>query len=328
VTRISILAAGAMALALTGCSHAPAVSSTPAVTPSGAAASAASLLAAQHSPFDAAALKAWREHRLATLTSPTGWLTPVGLYWLKEGANSFGRAPGNDYTLDSPSLPARAGAFMLQGGQVRFESQPGSGITVQGQPAVTVRMASDKQEHPIELLAGTLHITLIDRVGHLGIRVRDTVSPERSSFRGLQYFPDRPDWSVAARFETYEPAHRLPIVNILGMEEQMLSPGAIVFERDGRTWRLDTLLEEPGAQQLYLMFSDGTSGRETYGAGRYLYIPLPQAGRVQVDFNRAYNPPCAFTAFATCPLPPPQNQLALRIDAGELAYGHGAAPAH
>ncbi len=311
--RISMWVLGLVLCALAGCSHA----SAPVIAPEPAGGA----------DF-AAELAAWRAHRLASLTSPTGWLTPVGLYWLKEGRNSFGRAKDNAFMLDSPSLPARAGAFELQQGQVRFRAAQGSGVTLDGQPVGVAVLASDKQGEPTELIAGSLHITLIDRVGHLGIRVRDTVSPGREKFRGLQYFPDRPDWSIDARFEPYEPAHQLTIINILGMEDKMSSPGAIVFEREGRTWRLDTLLEEPGATQLYLMFSDGTSGRESYGAGRYLYIPLPRDGRVRVDFNRAYNPPCAFTAFATCPLPPPQNQLSLRIDAGELAYEHRAAAAH
>ena len=288
--------------------------------PAGAADAAGSTFATE--------LAEWRARRLASITSPTGWLTPVGLYWVKEGRNSFGRAKRNAFMLDSPSLPARAGEFELRAGQVRFRAARGSGITLDGKPVDDVVLASDKAERPSELIAGTLHITLIDRVGHLGIRVRDTVSPGREHFRGLQYFPDRPDWNIDTRFEPYEPARVLTIVNILGMEDAMSSPGAIVFERDGRTWRLDAVLEEPGATQLWVMFSDGTSGRESYGAGRYLYLALPKDGHVRVDFNRAYNPPCAFTAFATCPLPPPQNQLSLRIDAGELSYSHGDAAPH
>jgi uncharacterized protein (DUF1684 family) len=113
------------------------------------------------------------------------------------------------------------------------------------------------------------------------------------------------------------------IVNVLGMELDMLSPGAVVFERDGHEWRLDALLEEPDADSLFVMFADGTSGHETYGAGRFLYTPLPVDGRVAIDFNKAYSPPCAFTSFATCPLPPPQNRIGLRVTAGELAYRGG-----
>jgi uncharacterized protein (DUF1684 family) len=115
-------------------------------------------------------------------------------------------------------------------------------------------------------------------------------------------------------------------VNILGMEEDQVSPGAVVFNKGGREWRLDTVLEQPGDQQLFIMFADATSGHETYGAGRFLYIPLPSAGRAQLDFNQAYNPPCALNDFATCPLPPPQNRLQLRIEAGEKTFA--GAPGH
>ncbi|MBS0399991.1 MAG: DUF1684 domain-containing protein [Proteobacteria bacterium] len=281
------------------------------------------------SSFDAKGLNTWREQRLASLTGETGWLTPVALYWLKTGSNSFGRDAGNDFVLDSPSLPARAGAFVLKGAQVKFDAVAGSGITVGGAPARTVLLVPDTQPHPTELIAGSLHLMLIERGGRMGIRVRDSVSPMRTGFSGLHYFPVRPDWSVDARFEPYVPTRRIPIVNILGMQIEMDCPGALVFEKDGRTWRLDAVLEEPGDTKLFVMFADGTSGRESYGAGRFLYTPLPRDGHVRVDFNRAYNPPCAFTSYATCPLPPPQNHLGLRVEAGELAYvnpSHRPAP--
>jgi len=163
-------------------------------------------------------------------------------------------------------------------------------------------------------------VRLVERGGRLGIRVRDSVSPTRTGFTGLHYFPDRADWSVDARFEPYEPVRKIPIVNILGMEIEMDSPGALVFDKDGKSWRLDAVLEEPGDQQLFVMFADATSGRETYGAGRFLYTPLPRDGHVRVDFNRAYNMPCAYTMFATCGLPPADNRLPISIEAGEQKY--------
>jgi uncharacterized protein (DUF1684 family) len=192
-------------------------------------------------------------------------------------------------------------------------------MTYLGSPVTSLELKSDADEKPTELVAGSLHFMLIERAGHLGIRVRDSVSPNRSQFKGLQYFPVRADWRVQARFEPYNPEHRIPIVNILGMEQEMLSPGALVFERDGRSWRLDAI-REAGDDDLFVMFSDATSGKQTYGAGRFLYVATPHGDRVDVDFNEAFNPPCAFTDFATCPLPPQQNRLALAIDAGELKY--------
>ena len=127
-----------------------------------------------------------------------------------------------------------------------------------------------------------------------------------------------------ARFEPYQPVRHIRIINILGMEQEYPSPGAVVFMKDGREWRLDAVLEQPDDPQLFIMFADATSGHETYGAGRFLYAPLPSAGRTRLDFNKAYNPPCALNDFATCPLPPSQNHLKLRVEAGEKTYTGGA----
>ena len=150
--------------------------------------------------------------------------------------------------------------------------------------------------------------------------MRDVDHPARRQFAGLAYFPVGAGWVVDARFEAYDPPKRIPIMDILGEERHMSAPGALVFQKDGHLWRLDAIEEEPGAEELFIMFADRTSARETYGAGRFLYVPRPVNGRVPVDFNKAYNPPCAFNDFATCPLPPPQNRLELRVEAGELTY--------
>jgi len=166
---------------------------------------------------------------------------------------------------------------------------------------------------------------VIERAGNLGVRVRDLNNPHRTGFKGLSYFPVSTAWLFDARFEPYQPAHRIKIINILGMEQEYESPGAVVFQKDGREWRLDAVLEEPGDRELFIMFADATSGHETYGAGRFLYVPLPSAGRTRLDFNKAYNPPCALNDFATCPLPPPQNHLKLRVEAGEKTYAGAAA---
>ena len=272
-------------------------------------------------PDETARIADWRAKRLASLTSEMGWLTPIALYWLKDGENSFGRASTQAFSVDDAVLAADSGAFVVADGRVRYVAHASKAMTYLGKPIVTsLELISDANDKPTELVAGSLHFMLIDRAGHLGIRVRDSVSPNRLQFKGLQYFPFRADWHIQAHFEPYVPEHRIPIVNILGMTEEMTSPGAIVFERDGRSWRLDAILEAPGDRELFVMFSDATSGKQTYGAGRFLYVGLPTADHIDVDFNEAFNPPCAFTDFATCPLPPPQNRLALDIDAGELKY--------
>jgi uncharacterized protein (DUF1684 family) len=280
--------------------------------------------AAADAPSERAEVDAWRAARLESLTSDTGWLTLAGLLWLAEGRNSFGRAADNTLVLENPALAAHAGSFEVAGGKVRFLSAPGAHVTHAGEEVRELELASDATGEPTVLASGALRFFVIERAGRLAVRVRDLDNPHRKDFRGLEYFPVDAAWSLEARFEAYVPARRLKIVNVLGMEEEVVSPGAVVFAKDGREWRLDTVLEAPDDPQLFIMFADGTSGTQTYGGGRFLYIPLPDAGRARVDFNKAENPPCALNDFATCPLPPPQNRLTLRIEAGEEKY-RGAA---
>jgi uncharacterized protein len=271
-------------------------------------------------------ISAWRAQRVSSLTSDSGWLTLAGLFWLKDGDNSFGRSPGNVLVLDNAALADTAGTFQVAAHKVRFVAQAGSGVTHAGQAVSAIDLVSDTEGEPTVLASGTLRFFVIERAGNLGVRVRDLNNPHRLQFRGLSYFPVSTGWVFNARFERYEPARHIRIVNILGMEEDQLSPGAVVFERNGREWRLDTVLEQPDDKELFIMFADGTSGHETYGAGRFLYIPRPAGENVRLDFNQAFNPPCALNDFATCPLPPPQNRLKLRVEAGEKAYAGG--PAH
>jgi uncharacterized protein (DUF1684 family) len=271
-------------------------------------------------------IDSWREQRLRSLTSDNGWLTLTGLFWLKDGDNTFGRGAGNALVLDNPALAESAGTFQLASHKVRFVAQPGSAITRDGTPVSTLDLTSDADGQPTMLASGSLRFFVIERAGNLGVRVRDLSSPHRMGFRGLSYFPVSTDWVFNARFERYQPARHIRIVNILGMEDDAVSPGAVVFTSNGHEWRLDTVLEQPDDNELFLMFADSTSGHDTYGGGRFLYIPLPTSDHVRLDFNRAFNPPCALNEFATCPLPPPQNRLKLRIEAGEKTYA--GAPQH
>jgi uncharacterized protein len=261
---------------------------------------------------------AWRAKRLANLTSENGWLTLVALRPLAPGRISFGRAASNAFRLDHASLAAHAGTFEVAEDGVRFVAPPESGITHDGTPVTSLVMQPDTSGTPTILASGTLRFFVIDRDGKRYVRVRDVEHPLRRKFAGLDYFPVDPAWVLEARFEPYVPPKRIPIMDILGEERPMLAPGALVFEKNGREWRLDAIAEGPDAEELFIMFADQTSARETYGAGRFLYVPRASDGRVQVDFNKAYSPPCAFNEFATCPLPPRQNRLALPIRAGEL----------
>src|SRR5579883_1132154 len=251
---------------------------------------------------------AWRQQRFASLTSDSGWLTLAGLYWLQQGSNSFGSGAGNDLVLNNAALADTAGVFEVDGGSVTFSAQADGGVTLNGAAVDSVQLRTDAGADPTILASGPLRFFVIERGGKLALRVRDLNNARRLEFRGLDYFPISTQWVVRARFVPYPAGKTIRIVNILGMEEDDPSPGAVVFTRNGRTWRLDTV-QERGEAQLFIMLQDATSGQETYGGGRFLYVAPPAGGIVTIDFNKAFNPPCALNDFATCPLPPPQNRL-------------------
>jgi uncharacterized protein (DUF1684 family) len=283
----------------------------------------ATTAAASDLQSERASVEKWRAERVAELTRETGWLTLVGLFWLSPGENTFGRAPSNTLVLNHPSLAETAGTFVIVGDRIRFTAKPGSGITHGGQPVTSIDLVSDAKESPTVVSSGSLRFFIIERSGKFGVRVRDVASPRRRDFQGLRYFPIALEWVFDARFEPYEPRRQIRIVNILGLEEDMVSPGAVVFTKDGKEMRLDTVLDGADATDLFIMFADGTSGHDTYGAGRFLHVPFAADGRTVVDFNKAYNPPCAFNDFATCPLPPYQNRVKVQIAAGEKNYAGG-----
>jgi uncharacterized protein len=289
-----------------------------------AALAAATATAATPSPTDLqterANIEKWRAARVAELTGDTGWLTLVGLFWLDPGMSTFGRASTNTLVLDHPSLAPTAGTLLLEAGKVTFTAKPDSGITHGGQPVTSIELVSDAKESPTVISSGPLRFFIIERAGKFGLRVRDVASPRRRNFQGIQYYQITPEWVFEARFEPYEPRRQLKIGNVLGLEDEMASPGAIVFTKNGQEVRLDAVLDGDDATDLFVMFADGTSGHDTYGAGRFLHVPFATDGKTVVDFNKAYNPPCAFNDFATCPLPPYQNRMKLQITAGEKKY--------
>ena len=267
---------------------------------------------------------AWRADRLKRLLAEDGWTTLVGLYWLEPCENSFGRAGDNRIRMDYPGLPEQAGTFRVTGREVRFVAAPGVNVLHHGRPVRAIGpLQDDAAGAPTVLTVGSMSFYLIERSGKLGIRIKDSRAEARVHFRGLEYFPVDPGWRVAARFEPYSPPKKIPITTVLGMEEEMHCPGALVFEVESTSYRLDAVLEA-GERDWFVMFADQTNGRQSYGAGRFLYVVPPVDGETVIDFNKSYSPPCAFSAFATCPLPPPQNRLPLAVTAGELKYaGNG-----
>ncbi|HKP36797.1 MAG TPA: DUF1684 domain-containing protein [Pyrinomonadaceae bacterium] len=267
-------------------------------------------------------IEQWRAERLAGLTSETGWLTLIGLFWLKDGRNTLGSDPTNDIVLAKDKLPARAGSFSLANGVVTFVTPLANTFTAEGQPVTSLHLKTDADDRPTVLTLGSVTFQIIKRNDKFGVRVKDKNNPDRTNFRGLENYPVSLKWRIDARFEPYNPPKAMPILNVLGMESDEPSPGAIVFEIDGKSYRLDAVSEK-GEPKFFMIFADDTRGKETYGAGRYLYVDPPDAaGHVVIDFNKAYSPPCAFTNYATCPLPPKQNILPVAIEAGEKFKGH------
>jgi uncharacterized protein (DUF1684 family) len=271
-----------------------------------------------------AEIETWRARRVARLTAPDGWLSVVGLFWLDEGDNAVGSAPGSRVALPARA-PASAGTIRLESGRAAFRPASGATILVDGKPpaGTSIALRSDADGTPTMVEAGGVSFYLISRQDRLAVRVKDPESEARRGFRGITAFPIDPSWRIEARVEQGTAPTPIAVPNVLGKETSEPSPGTLVFDRAGKTYRLTPVLEQ-GETDWFVIFADATNGRETYGAGRFLYVAPPVDGKTVIDFNKAYNPPCVFTDFATCPLPPPQNRLPIRVEAGEKEYGHGS----
>ena len=260
-----------------------------------------------------AAVEAWRSQRYANLRRDTGWLTLAGLDWLRPGVNRIGTAP--DVEIVVASGPGLAGTLTVSDEGVRADGAPG-GLSVDGVPVAGLPLTSDEAGAPTLLELGALRLCLIERGGRMAVRTWDTDAAARREFDGIGHWPVDPAWRIEARFEP-TPGRTLQVPDVLGTDEENESPGDVVFEVAGVTHRLQAL---PGGDsgELWLVFGDATNRHETYGGGRFLYTGAPDAGgSVVIDFNRAYNPPCVFSPYATCPLPWPANRLPIRIEAGE-----------
>ncbi len=238
----------------------------------------------------------WRADYEASLKARDGWLSVAGLYWLHEGDNTVGSDSESDVVLPA-GTPKRAGILHFTKGQVFW---------------------GNRQLKNDVVKIGDVSLTIIERGGKTGVRLRDPNARTRRDFTGCKWFPADPAWRIHARWVAYPQPKKIAITNILGMTDEDPSPGYAEFTIKGKTMRLEPVTEDGG---LFFIFKDATSGKTTYGAGRFLDTEMPKSNELVLDFNRAYNPPCAFTAFATCPLPPRQNALAIAIEAGEKSYG-------
>jgi uncharacterized protein (DUF1684 family) len=277
------------------------------------AAAAAGLSCRRRSPAEehyVRSIEQWRSGRLARLQKPEGWLSLAGLFWLKAGDNSVGSDRSSDVVLPA-SAPVRAGTIMLEGGKTRWvpaaSSAPGP-----------MPLVSDTEGDPTLLRFGSVSFFVIRRGDRTGVRVRDADSATRRDFKARALSVSS-EWRFEARFIPYDPPKHVTVPTILGFPEDDVAPGEIEFTYRGKAYRIVPVLEQ-GSDEMFIIFGDRTNGKTTYGGGRFVYAPFAKDGKTVLDFNKAYNPPCVFTPYATCALPPPANHLPFEVMAGEKMY--------
>ena len=258
----------------------------------------------------------WRDNRRASLLAPTGFLNLAGLFWLDKDLTAFGSAADNDLVFPAVA-DAHIGHFRVTDDGVVMEPREGVAVYSNEEPVRETLIADDTSSDPVMITHGSLAWTVIKRDGRYAVRLRDFDHPALASFPELQYFPIDPAWRVEARLERYDEPRRVAASTVIeGLGWNPESPGVAAFEKDGETYRLEAYTS---GERLFFVFGDRTNRQETYPAGRFLYAAAPgEDGRIVLDFNRAYSPPCAFNDFSTCPVAAPRNRLPIRVTAGEL----------
>lgn len=274
------------------------------------------LFARSNDPAYLKSVTEWRQKYEAGLKADDGWLTVAGLFWLHEGSNRFGSDPLNDIVLPGGSAPAEAGSFLYQNRKIILQTRLGVPITVNGKPVQSAELRPDSPSDQLHLGDLTLYVHASGE--RLAIRLRDKNSPLRKEFTGLHWFPIDESYRVQARYVPFSPPKQAEIQNVLGDFDKGEILGYAAFSLRGQEYRLEATEDEPG--KLFFVFRDLTGGKETYPAARFLDADLPQNGSIVLDFNEAYNPPCAYNPYTTCPLPTPQNRLRVAIPAGEEIY--------
>jgi uncharacterized protein (DUF1684 family) len=262
----------------------------------------------------------WHQNRVERLTSETGWLSLAGLFWLEEGENTFGADSSNDIVFPANKAPDFIGSFILEDGVIKTKILPDVEILSDSIPVKDIIMRIDVDGDPTILSYGTLSWYIIKRSNDLAVRLRDSANPLFKSFRGIKRYPVHPSWRIEAMFESYNPQRSISVPTILGTIAEEPSPGALIFKIRNKVYRLD-VIGNPDDKRFFVIFGDETNKDDTYEAGRYVYVDNPgNNGKTFIDFNKCYNPPCAFTVYATCPFPPEQNYLPVKITAGEKRY--------
>ncbi|HTI69177.1 MAG TPA: DUF1684 domain-containing protein [Candidatus Limnocylindria bacterium] len=282
------------------------------------------LQGAPKTPYGEAGFPAWQAKRAKSIGGTNGWSSLAGLLWLHEGTNSLGGGITNELKLPKDHSPEVVGNVIRTGYRARFVAASPGVAKINGKPVVRAKLKSDENgATPAVLQVDQLAITVIKRGERFGLRVRDPQAPTRLHFTGLDWFPYDPQWRLEGRLEKPATPRTLLIGDVTGVSANEKSPGTVIFTRKGQEYRLDALLDED-EHDLFVIFRDRTSGETTYGGGRFVHATVPdRQGRVIIDFNYAYNPPCAFTRYATCPIPPRQNTLPIAVEAGEKKYRGG-----
>jgi uncharacterized protein (DUF1684 family) len=248
------------------------------------------------------------------------WLTLVGLFWLREGENRVGGDQRDEVPLPADKVPSQVGVIEFKSGKALFKSRPGVHVLHDGKPVQSIELQPDVTDNPTVLEIGDIRMLLIQREKKFGMRIRDIHSKTLAEFKGTEFFPVQGSYLVDARFVPFDKPKPVPIATVIGQDAQMDSPGYVEFTLHGQKIQLQAVTE--GTPELMLIIKDKTSGKSTYPAGRFIDTDPPKDGHVVIDFNRAYNPPCAFTAYATCPLPPKGNWMPIAVEAGEKFSGH------
>jgi uncharacterized protein (DUF1684 family) len=266
-------------------------------------------------------IEKWRSEREANLKKETGWLTVAGLFWLKEGINTVGAGEKFDVRLTDNFKQGKFGEIDFKEGKAELKVEKGVEAQIDGKSVpATVDLVSDEKGKPTEIRTETQTFFLIKREERYGIRLKDSNSEARRTFKGLHWFPVVESYKVTARLEAWPEPKELSVPNVLGGNFKMKSPGVLKFSLNGKEYSLQPVLEDD--ETLFIIFGDDSNRSETYKSGRFLYAEKPVNGEAILDFNKAENPPCAFTPYATCPLPPAGNKLEIEIKAGEKRYDH------
>jgi uncharacterized protein (DUF1684 family) len=260
----------------------------------------------------------WRAKRDKEMRSPVSWLNIAGLFWLKEGENRFGTSTSNSIKLPKDSAPPFAGNFILESKTVTVTAEIGVEFKFKGNIIHKMILKGDDTGKPDVIALNNLRMWVIKRFDRYAIRLRDLNHAPFKNYTHLDFFPPTEKFKLEAEFHPFPEPKQVELGTVIGENTEMNSPGYVTFTLDGKEYRLDAFSKEP--KKLFFIFGDETNGRETYEASRFMDADILEKGKVDLNFNRAYNPPCAYTPHATCPLPHPQNQLKTRILAGEKKY--------